>query len=222
MSSPSLFSRLRPDNYTLALVATVIVASLLPCRGQVADAFGVVTDLAIALLFFLHGAQAVARGDPVGAGHWRLHLMVLGATFVMFPLLGLLVTAFRRAWSIRRWPRACCSSACCRPRCSRRSRSPPWRGAMCRPPSARPRRRTCWASSSTPALAAHLPGPARRRRRPAGRRARHRHPAAGAVHRRPPGAAVDWRLRGPPQEGAELWSTAARSCWWSTPPSAPR
>lgn len=93
MSSPSLFSRLRPDNYTLALVATVIVASLLPCRGQAAEVFGVVTDLAIALLFFLHGAKLSREAIFAGAGHWRLHLMVLAATFVMFPLLGLLVTA---------------------------------------------------------------------------------------------------------------------------------
>lgn len=93
MSRSSLFSRLKPDGFTMALVATVIVASLLPCRGQGAVIFGAITDVAIGLLFFLHGAKLSREAIIAGAGHWRLHLLVLASTFVMFPLLGLGVTA---------------------------------------------------------------------------------------------------------------------------------
>ncbi|WP_196492076.1 bile acid:sodium symporter, partial [Pseudomonas fluorescens] len=81
--------RFLPDNFTLTLIATVILASLLPASGQIAVAFGWVTNLAIALLFFLHGAKLSRKAIVAGAGHWRLHLLVFSLTFVLFPLLGL-------------------------------------------------------------------------------------------------------------------------------------
>ncbi len=77
------------DRYTLALLGTVVLASLLPCRGQVAEVFGMVTTAAIALLFFLHGAKLSRDAVIAGLLNWRLHLLVLACTFVLFPLLGL-------------------------------------------------------------------------------------------------------------------------------------
>jgi sodium/bile acid cotransporter 7 len=66
-----------PGNFTLALVATVIAASLLPCRGHTAVSVNLIANIAIGLLFFLHGAK-LPRGAIVdGARHWRLHLVVL-------------------------------------------------------------------------------------------------------------------------------------------------
>ena len=81
--------RFLPDNFTLALLATVILASLLPCRETVAQVFDVITDAAIALLFFLHGAKLPRTAIVQGMTHWRLHLLVFASTFVLFPLLGL-------------------------------------------------------------------------------------------------------------------------------------
>ncbi|MDE1892810.1 MAG: bile acid:sodium symporter [Xanthomonadaceae bacterium] len=81
--------RLVPDYFTLALLATVALASLLPCRGEGARVFGVITDAAIALLFFLHGAKLPGAAIMQGMTHWRLHLTVFASTFVLFPLLGL-------------------------------------------------------------------------------------------------------------------------------------
>jgi sodium/bile acid cotransporter 7 len=78
-----------PDNFTLALVSTVILASLLPCRGEAAVAFNWLTDFAIGLLFFLHGAKLSREAIVSGATNWRLHVVVLLSTFVLFPLLGL-------------------------------------------------------------------------------------------------------------------------------------
>lgn len=85
----SLLSRLRPDNFTLALLATVLLSSLLPARGAVAGALDTVTDIAIALLFFLHGARLPRQAIVAGLLHWRLHLVILACTFVLYPLLGL-------------------------------------------------------------------------------------------------------------------------------------
>ena len=81
--------RFLPDNFTLTLIGVVIIASVLPASGQVAVGFGWLTNSAIALLFFLHGAKLSRESIIAGAGHWRLHLLVFGLTFVLFPLLGL-------------------------------------------------------------------------------------------------------------------------------------
>ena len=81
--------RLPIDPYIAAIVATVGVASVLPAQGVVAVNLGGLTYVAIALLFFLHGARLAPRAALAGASHWRLHIVVLASTFVLFPALGL-------------------------------------------------------------------------------------------------------------------------------------
>jgi sodium/bile acid cotransporter 7 len=81
--------RYLPDRFTLALLTTVALASVFPCKGEAARAFNIVTDIAIALLFFLHGAKLPRSAIVQGMVHWRLHLTVFASTFVLFPLLGL-------------------------------------------------------------------------------------------------------------------------------------
>ena len=81
------------DPYILSLLATVVLASVLPARGGVAVAFDGLAGAAIVLLFFLHGAKLSREAIWAGAGHWRLHLAVLGMTFAAFPLLGLGIAA---------------------------------------------------------------------------------------------------------------------------------
>jgi len=86
-------SRLRSfvpvDPYILAIVGMVGLATVLPLHGQGTAIGGYATDAAIALLFFLHGARLSTSEALVGARHWRLHLVIFLATFVLFPLLGL-------------------------------------------------------------------------------------------------------------------------------------
>ncbi|QDL36819.1 bile acid:sodium symporter family protein [Rhodoferax sediminis] len=81
--------RFLPDNFTLALVATVALASVWPARGALGADFETLTAVAIGLLFFLHGAKLSREAIIAGATHWRLHLLVLASTFVLFPVLGL-------------------------------------------------------------------------------------------------------------------------------------
>jgi len=90
-SIPALLSRLKPDPFTLSLLGTVGIATVLPCSGRTAEVFGDVTALAIGLLFFLHGAKLPRDAIVAGITHWRLHLTVLCLTFVLFPVLGLLM-----------------------------------------------------------------------------------------------------------------------------------
>lgn len=77
-----------PDGFTLAIVATVVVASFIPCYGEGAKIFSGLTTAAIAVMFFMQGARLSREAVFAGFGHWRLHLTILASTFVVFPLLG--------------------------------------------------------------------------------------------------------------------------------------
>ncbi|MFE3494630.1 bile acid:sodium symporter family protein [Streptomyces sp. NPDC059175] len=81
--------RLPVDPFVPALLGTVLLAVLLPVSGWAAAVADGATTTAIGLLFFLYGARLSTREAMDGLRHWRLHLTVLGATFVVFPLLGL-------------------------------------------------------------------------------------------------------------------------------------
>lgn len=87
----SRLSRLFPDRFTLLLISTVTLASLFPCHGTTAVIFNHVADIAIALLFFLHGAKLSRGAILAGITHWRLHLLVMSLTFLFFPIVGLLL-----------------------------------------------------------------------------------------------------------------------------------
>ena len=77
------------DPFLLWLVGCVVAASVLPARGVVLTAFDTAADCAIVLLFFLHGAKLSREAVLAGIGHWRLHLMALAFTYILFPALGL-------------------------------------------------------------------------------------------------------------------------------------
>jgi sodium/bile acid cotransporter 7 len=81
--------RSRIDGFLAAILLTVAFAALMPARGDAAAAVGWLTDAAIVLLFFLHGAKLSPEQALVGARHWRLHLTVFLGTFALFPLLGI-------------------------------------------------------------------------------------------------------------------------------------
>ena len=79
------------EPFILALLGTVMLATLLPARGVWASVAAVAADIGIVLLFFLHGAKLSRAAIVEGARNWRLHLAVLGTTFLVFPLLGIAV-----------------------------------------------------------------------------------------------------------------------------------
>ena len=84
-------SRFLPDNFLLMLVTTVALASFLPVSGQLAHFFEGLTTVCVALLFFLHGAKLSRDAIIAGVGHWRLHLLVIATTFVVFPVIGVVL-----------------------------------------------------------------------------------------------------------------------------------
>ncbi len=81
------------EPFILMLLGTMALASLLPPRGMWVPLFDAAADAGIVLLFFLHGARLSREAIVAGARNWRLHLAVFAATYMLFPLLGLGITA---------------------------------------------------------------------------------------------------------------------------------
>jgi solute carrier family 10 (sodium/bile acid cotransporter), member 7 len=88
-----LIARLNIDPYSVAIVGMVGLATLIPAHGAGAVVAGHATRIAVALLFFLHGAKLEPRAAVAGVRHWRLQAVVLLSTFLLFPLLGLTARA---------------------------------------------------------------------------------------------------------------------------------
>jgi sodium/bile acid cotransporter 7 len=86
-------SKIPVDTFLLALAATVALAALLPAHGAAAQAVSTAAKAAIALLFFLYGTRLSPQQAWHGVRQWRLHLLVLATTFVIFPVLGLAARA---------------------------------------------------------------------------------------------------------------------------------
>lgn len=78
------------DRFTILLFIMVILASFVPVSGQAAEVFSSITTIAIAILFFLHGAKLSREAVVEGLMHWKLHTLVFAFTFALFPVIGLL------------------------------------------------------------------------------------------------------------------------------------
>ena len=84
---------LKLDGFTLALLGVMLLATILPCQGWSATFFSGLATFAIGALFFWQGARLSRAAVIAGLTHWRLHLLILGCTFIIFPLLGLAMQA---------------------------------------------------------------------------------------------------------------------------------
>lgn len=89
----SWLTRIPVDRFLLAIIAAAVLASVFPATGVWVDVLDVATTVAIALLFFLYGARLSPSETLAGLRHWRLHLTILGFTYLVFPLVGLAVLA---------------------------------------------------------------------------------------------------------------------------------
>lgn len=79
--------RFRPDTFTLLLLGAIVLASCLPATGTTGDALATAGTVAVALLFFFHGAALSREQIVAGASHWRLHILITALTFGFFPLI---------------------------------------------------------------------------------------------------------------------------------------
>jgi solute carrier family 10 (sodium/bile acid cotransporter), member 7 len=85
--------RLGLDPFMLMLIGTVILAALMPATGYGAFLVGNAAYAAVCLLFFVYGLKLDPGDIGRGLRNWRLQSLVLAMTYLVFPLLGLLIAA---------------------------------------------------------------------------------------------------------------------------------
>ena len=87
----NILQRFKIDSFLLILICVVMTASIFPCEGQAKVVFEDLTNFAIGLLFFMHGAKLSFDAIVIGIKNWRLHLLIFVITFVVFPILGMMM-----------------------------------------------------------------------------------------------------------------------------------
>lgn len=86
------------DPFMLSLIGAVVVASVWPATGTTLEMMGRLGTIAVAILFFVHGAALSREQIRAGATHWRLHLFIVSLTFVVFPLFVLPINQLAPHW----------------------------------------------------------------------------------------------------------------------------
>lgn len=91
--------KFKPDWFLLGMVLATILAWAYPEPGAAGGWMHpeLVTKGGVALIFFLHGLVLSFAALRAGALNWRLHGVVQACTFLLFPLLGLAITALLAA-----------------------------------------------------------------------------------------------------------------------------
>ncbi|MFZ4894933.1 bile acid:sodium symporter family protein [Plantibacter sp. Mn2098] len=87
----NLLKRLPIDGFVVSILATVGIASLLPARGAAVPVTDWTTTLLIGALFFLYGARLSFTETMHGLRSWRLQASVVSVTFLVFPLIGIVL-----------------------------------------------------------------------------------------------------------------------------------
>jgi len=88
----------RLDGFTLLLLTVIVAATVWPAGGGLAEGLSQLSTLAVAVLFFVHGAALSRKQVLAGAMHWRLHLFISSLTFLVFPLAVLPVSLLAPQW----------------------------------------------------------------------------------------------------------------------------
>ena len=83
--------RVVTDWFLCGMLVAVLLAWLFPHFGATGGAMhaGLVTNIGVFVVFFLHGINLSSEQIGHGLKNWRLHIMVQAFTFVVFPLLWL-------------------------------------------------------------------------------------------------------------------------------------
>ncbi|WP_146430043.1 bile acid:sodium symporter family protein [Blastopirellula retiformator] len=88
------------DWFLTGMFVAIALAWLFPTPGAEGGWLHpeLLTKAGVALIFFLHGVSLSFAAMKQGAMNWKLHLVVQGSVFVIFPLLGLLLLPLTHGW----------------------------------------------------------------------------------------------------------------------------
>lgn len=81
------------DGFLILLISAVVLAWLWPTIGAGEGAFSLsaLANYGISVIFFFYGLRLSREKLRTGLGNWRLHILIHLATFVLFPVLILLI-----------------------------------------------------------------------------------------------------------------------------------
>ena len=83
------------DPFVVTLFAVLVLGLVVPVGPDVQRVVDVVADVAVTVLFLVYGMRLSTREVWAGLRNWRLQGGILASTYVVFPLLGLVV-----AWAV--------------------------------------------------------------------------------------------------------------------------
>jgi sodium/bile acid cotransporter 7 len=85
-----LWTTLKRNGFIIALLCAVGLAFLFPSAGAKGGWLhpDLLNNIGVALILFVQGLAMAVERMKTGAGNWRLHLIVQGFTFLVFPVVG--------------------------------------------------------------------------------------------------------------------------------------
>ena len=111
------FSAYGIDWFLPALLVVILLAYFFPQAGIASGTFSL-TELSgygITLIFFFYGLRQDPKQFAAGLSNWKMHLLIQSTTFVLFPLLALLLRPFFHGCGdgFDRWRKYSCSDIQC-------------------------------------------------------------------------------------------------------------
>ncbi|MCB6182108.1 bile acid:sodium symporter [Leeia sp. TBRC 13508] len=88
------------DGFISSMLGAILLALFIPSVGASHGPLhlDIVTAWGVALVFFLNGALLPTEKLKAGFKNYRLHLLVQSSTYILFPILGLLIGFLLKNW----------------------------------------------------------------------------------------------------------------------------
>src|SRR5690554_6259068 len=88
--------KIKIDKFVIAIVVSIAIAYFFPQLGA-SDSpvpMHTISNIGISLIFFFYGLSMSTQAIKNGLKNWRLHVVVQGSTFLLFPLVILIFYPF--------------------------------------------------------------------------------------------------------------------------------
>lgn len=88
--------KIKIDKFVIAIIISIVIAYFFPQLGASSSPvpLGIISSIGISLIFFFYGLSLSTEAIKNGLKNWRLHLVVQGSTFILFPIIILLFYPF--------------------------------------------------------------------------------------------------------------------------------
>lgn len=96
MQMIAALKKVKPDWFILGLISMILLAALFPNIGGEEGAIPLkeISYYGVSLIFFFYGLGLSGKKLKAGLYNWKLHFTIQASTFLLFPLLVLLVLPF--------------------------------------------------------------------------------------------------------------------------------